>query len=557
VSSPTTSRKARRGEGQWAFGYREPLNPNERSKKDDNPLNVRARIENIYAHTGFAGIDPGDLRGRFRWYGLYTQRKPGIDGGRTATLEPEELDDEYFMLRVRIDGGAVTTEQLAVLGEVSQTFARDTADITDRQNIQYHWIRIEDMPQVWAKLEGAGLTTMEACGDSPRVILGSPVAGIARDEVLDGTPAIEEIKRRFIGDPAYANLPRKFKTAVSGLPDVAHEVHDVAFVGVDHPEHGPGFDVWVGGGLSTNPMIGQRLGAWVPRDDVPDVWAGVIGIFRDYGYRRLRHRARIKFLVKDWGAARFREVLETEYLKRPLLDGPAPDVPDQPYDHVGAHQQKDGRHYVGAAPIAGRVSGSTLVAVAKAAERVGSHRVRFTPQQKLIVLDVAESEVDVLRSELASLGLPADPSPWRRGVMACTGIEFCKLAIVETKARAVDLVAGLEERLADVTGDITAPISVHINGCPNSCARIQTADIGLKGQIVTDANGAQVEGFQVHLGGGLGLDAGFGRKLRGHKVTSAELTGYVERVVRRFVADRKPDERFAQWVGRAEEADLK
>ena len=562
MSSPTTPRKApaaraRRGEGQWALGYREPLNPNERSKKDDNPLNVRDRIENIYAHTGFAGIDPADLRGRFRWYGLYTQRKPGIDGGRTATLEPEELDDEYFMLRVRIDGGAVTTEQLAVIGEVSQTYARDTADITDRQNIQYHWIRVEDMPAVWAKLEAAGLTTMEACGDSPRVILGSPVAGIAEDEVIDGTPAIDEIRRRYIGDPSFSNLPRKFKTAISGLPDVAHEVHDVAFVGVDHPEHGPGFDLWVGGGLSTNPMIGQRLGTWVPLDEVADVWAGVISVFRDYGYRRLRHRARIKFLVKDWGAAKFRDVLETEYLGRKLIDGPAPEVPAQPRDHIGVYRQKDGNFYIGAAPIAGRVSGSTLVAVAKAAERVGSNRVRFTPLQKLVVLDVPEDEVSGLRTELAKLGLQTDPSPWRRGVMACTGIEFCKLAIVETKARAADLVATLESRLADITGEVTAPISVHINGCPNSCARIQTADIGLKGQIVTDADGRQVEGFQVHLGGGLGLDAGFGRKLRGHKVTGEELPGYVERVVRNFVAKREPEERFAQWVARADEGDLK
>ena len=559
MSTPTTPKRAhaRRGEGQWALGYREPLNPNERSKKDDNPLNVRDRIENIYAHTGFAGIDPGDLRGRFRWYGLYTQRKPGIDGGRTATLEPEELDDEYFMLRIRIDGGAVTTEQLTVIGEVSRDYARDTADITDRQNIQYHWIRVEDMPAIWAKLEGAGMTTMEACGDSPRVILGSPVAGIAEDEVIDGTPAIEEITRRYVGEKAFSNLPRKFKTAISGLPDVAHEVHDIAFVGVEHPEHGPGFDLWVGGGLSTNPMIGQRLGAWVPLDEVPDVWAGVISIFRDYGYRRLRHRARIKFLVKDWGAAKFREVLETEYLKRPLVDGPPPEVPDLPRDHIGVGRQKDGNFYLGAAPIAGRVSGTTLIAVATAAEAAGSHRVRFTPQQKLIVLDVVESEVDGLRTALAGLGLQTDPSPWRRGVMACTGIEFCKLAIVDTKARAVSLVATLEDRLKDITGEVTAPISVHINGCPNSCARIQTADIGLKGQIVTDAEGRQVEGFQVHLGGGLGLDAGFGRKLRGHKVTSEELSEYVERVVRNYVKGRDEDERFAQWVARADEGDLK
>jgi sulfite reductase (ferredoxin) len=548
--------KQRRGEGQWALGYREPLNPNERAKRDDNPLNVRARIENIYAHGGFDSIDPGDLRGRFRWFGLYTQRKPGIDGGRTATLEPEELDDRYFMLRVRLDGGALTTEQLAVLGEISQTHARDTADITDRQNIQYHWIQIEDMPTIWEKLENVGMTTMEACGDSPRVILGSPVAGISAEEIIDGTPAIAEIKRRFIGDPTYSNLPRKFKTAVSGQADVAHEVHDIAFVGVNHPDHGPGFDLWVGGGLSTNPMIGQRLGTWVPLEEVPDVWEGVISIFRDYGYRRLRSRARIKFLVKDWGAEKFRDVLESEYLKRKLIDGPAPEVPAQPIDHVGVHPQTDGKFYVGAAPIAGRVSGSTLIAVAKAAERAGSTRVRLTPQQKLVVLDVAKAEVPGIKTELAELGLQAEPSPWRRGIMACTGIEFCKIAIVETKARAHDLVADLERRLADIQSEIDAPVSVHLNGCPNSCARIQTADIGLKGQIVTDADGNQVEGFQVHLGGGLGLDAGFGRKLRGHKVTSGELTDYVEKVVRSFIAKREPGERFAQWVARAEEGDL-
>lgn len=556
---PQTSPRAkqRRGEGQWALGYREPLNPNERSKKDDNPLNVRARIENIYAHGGFDSIDPADLRGRFRWYGLYTQRKPGIDGGRTATLEPEELDDEFFMMRVRSDGGALTTEQLTVLGEISQTYARDTADITDRQNIQYHWIRVEDVPTIWQKLEAVGLTTMEACGDSPRVILGSPVAGISVDEIIDGQPAIDVILDRYIGDPRFSNLPRKFKTAISGLQDVAHEIHDIAFVGVNHPEHGPGFDLWVGGGLSTNPMLGKRLGAWVPLDEVPDVWEAVISVFRDYGYRRLRHRARIKFLVADWGPEKFRQVVEDEYLKRKMLDGPAPEVLAQQLDHVGVHQQKDGLFYVGAAPVAGRVSGSILVEVAKVAERAGSGRVRFTPQQKIIVLDVPETEVRTLKSDLAKLGLQVDPSPWRRGIMACTGIEFCKLAIVETKARANDLVTQLEANLKDIVDGVTAPITVHINGCPNSCARIQTADIGLKGQIVTDDEGNQVEGFQVHLGGGLGLDAGFGRKLRGHKVTATELAGYVERVVRNFVAQREDDERFAQWVGRAEESALR
>jgi sulfite reductase (ferredoxin) len=462
------------------------------------------------------------------------------------------------MLRVRIDGGAVTTSQLRVIAEIPRDYARDTADITDRQNIQYHWIRVEDMPAIWRKLEAADLSTMTACGDSPRVILGSPVAGIAEAEVIDGTPAIDEIKRRYLGKKEYANLPRKFKTAVSGLPDVAHEIHDVAFVGVVHPEHGPGFDVWVGGGLSTNPMIGQRLGAWVPVEEVPDVWEAVISVFRDYGYRRLRHRARIKFLVKDWGAAEFRRVMEEKYLAKPMLDGPAPEVPAVAYDHVGVHRQKDGLFYVGAAPVAGRVSGAVLLDLADAVERAGSGRLRFTPQQKVVVLDVPEDKVPALQAELKELGLHTEPSPWRRGIMACTGIEYCKLAIVETKARALDLVTKLETRLKDIT-DVhdLAPVTVHINGCPNSCARIQTADIGLKGQIVTDEAGNQVEGFQVHLGGGLGLDTGFGRKLRGHKVTGDELPDYVERVVRAFVAGREPEERFAQWVARADESALR
>ena len=539
------------------MGHLEPLNPNERTKKDDDGLNVRRRIETIYALRGFDSIDPADLRGRMRWWGLYTQRRPGIDGGRTGSLEPEELDDSYFMMRVRIDGGALSTEQLRVLAEVSQSYARDTADITDRENIQYHWIRIEDVPAIWEQLEAVGLSTTEACGDCPRVVLGSPVAGIAADEIIDGTPAIEEIARRYVGSPEFSNLPRKYKTAISGQQDVAHEVNDISFVGVHHPTRGPGFDLWVGGGLSTNPKIAQRLGAWVPLDEVPEVWAGVTSLFRDYGYRRLRHRARIKFLVADWGAERFREVLETEYLHRELVDGPAPEQPAGTIDHVGVHRQRDGRYYVGVAPLSGRVSGSTLAAVAKAAERVGSARVRLTPYQKLVVLDVAESEVDGLVTELDSLGLQAKPSPWRRSTMACTGLEFCKLAIVETKRRAMDLVGELEERLADVQATLDTPISIHLNGCPNSCARVQVADIGLKGQIVTDANGRQVEGFQVHLGGGLGLDSGFGRKLRGHKVASAELGDYVERLARGYAEQREPGERFAQWVTRADEESLR
>jgi len=545
-----------RGEGQWALGHREPLNPNERTKKDDDGLNVRARIESIYAHRGFASIDPADLRGRMRWWGLYTQRKPGIDGGRTAILEPHELDDEYFMLRVRIDGGQLDLAQLRAVAEVSTKYGRDTADLTDRQNVQLHWVRIEDVPQIWRTLEGAGLSTAEACGDTPRVIMGSPVAGVSADEVLDATPAVREIVDKYIGDKRFSNLPRKFKTVISWLPDVPYEANDIAFLGVEHPEHGPGFDLWVGGGLSTNPMLAKRLGAWVPMDEIAEVWAGVVGIFRDYGYRRLRSRARLKFLVADWGAERFREVLEGEYLQRKLIDGPAPKLPEQPIDHIGVHPQRDGRFYVGAAAVAGRVSGTILSQVADIAEAHGSGRVSITPYQKLLVLDVEASRVDSLVAALREIGLDPTPSTWRRNTMACTGIEYCKLAIVETKGKATQLIELMETRLAGQDANIT----VNINGCPNACARTQVADIGLKGQLVPGPDGEMVEGYQVHLGGGLtmaeGVDPGFGRKVRGLKTTADGLPDYVERVTRSYLTGRSEGETFARWVVRAPEAEL-
>jgi sulfite reductase (ferredoxin) len=557
-STTETAARARRrpegGHGQWGLGETEPLNPNETFKREDDGLNVRERIETVYAQGGFASIDPTDLRGRMRWRGLYTQRKPGIDGGRTATLEPHELDDEYFMLRVRSDGGILSVDQLRAIADISETYARGTADVTDRQNIQLHWIRIEDVPAIWQRLESVGLTTNEACGDTPRVVLGSPVAGVAADEIIDGTPAVREIVRRYVGDPRFSNLPRKFKSAVSGSPrhDVAHEINDVSFVGVVHPEHGPGFDVWVGGGLSTAPQLAQRLGVWVPLEEVPDVWEAVISVFRDYGYRRLRTRARLKFLVADWGADKVREVIETQYLKRPLLDGPAPEAYRGRRDHVGVNPQRDGRFYVGAAPTVGRVSGGILHGVADLAERHGSGEVRLTAQQKLVVLDVAESEVEPLVEGLHALGLEVRPSEFRRGTMACTGIEFCKLAIAETKGNATSLVAELEGRLPT----FDSPLSIHVNGCPNSCARIQVADIGLKGMLVQGPDGEQVEGFQVHLGGELGDDAALGRKPRGLKVTSAELPDYVERVLGRFTDQREADESFASWARRAGEEAL-
>ncbi|MEI5674935.1 MULTISPECIES: nitrite/sulfite reductase [unclassified Nocardioides] len=542
--------RPKKGEGQWALGYTEPLNKNEQSKKDDDPLNVQARILHIYSKRGFDSIDPADLRGRFRWMGLYTQRAPGFDGGKTAMLEEEELDDRYFMMRVRSDGKLLDAATVRALGTIGRDYARDTADVTDRENIQYHWIRIEDVPAIWEVLESAGLSTLEACGDSPRPFLGSPVAGVAKDEIIDGTSALDEIYRRFIGSPEFSNFPRKFKTALTGHPghDVSPETNDISFVGTVHPEHGPGFDLWVGGGLSTNPMLAKKLGVWIPLDEVADAWEGVAGIFRDYGYRRLRSRARLKFLVQDWGVEKFREVLEKEYLGRELVSCESPASPVGHRDHIGVHEQQDGKRYVGVAPTAGRVSGTLLLQLADLIEEYGVAGARLTPYQKIVLIGVDPEKVEELVVRLDEIGLSARPSNWRRNTMACTGIEFCKLAIVDTKNRARDLVAELERRFPE----LDVPITVNVNGCPNACARTQVADIGLKGQLVM-ADGEQVEGFQVHLGGATGLQANFGRKLRAHKVTSAGLDDYVTNVVTAFLADRADGESFTEWVQRADE----
>src|SRR5207248_235274 len=343
-------------------------------------------------------------------------------------------------------------------------YGRDLADITDRQNVQFHWIRIEDVPAIWERLEGVGLSSLQACGDVPRNILGCPVAGIDAGEILDASGVLRAVEAVAASNPEFTNLPRKYKTAVSGCSAqcTVPEINDISFVGVTGPGGEPGFDLWVGGGLSTNPMLARRLGVFVAPDQAPAVWAGVTSLWQ----------------------------------------------------------------------------------VADLAECYGSGRVRTTPQQKLLILDVPEANVAELSGELAARDLQVNPSPFRRGTMACTGIEFCKLAIVETKQRAASLYAELERRLPD----FDVPVSINVNGCPNSCARFQVADIGFKGSIVDGG-----EGFQVHLGGSLGNDPAFGRKLRGLKVTADGLPDYTERVLRNYLAGRAEGEQFAAWARRADE----
>lgn len=555
VTAPTKTAKprAKKPQGQWLIDGTAPLNHDEEIKQASPVLDVKQRVIDIYSKGGFDSIDREDLYPRFKWLGLYTQRKQNL-GGEFTGEDNAVLEDKYFMMRIRFDGGICSTAQARAVGELSRDYARSTVDLTDRQNIQFHWVRIEDVPAIWEKLEANGLNTWDACGDVPRVILGSPVAGIAKDEIIDATPAIRQIQE-IVTAEEFQNLPRKFKSAISGnaRQDVVHEINDLAFIGVEHPELGPGFECYVGGGLSTNPMLAQSLGAFVTLEQVPDVWANVVRIFRDYGYRRLRNRARLKFLVAEWGVEKFRQILEEDYLGYRLPDGPhAPNnLVDR--DHIGVHEQKDGNLYIGVKPTLGHMSGEQLIALADLAEKYGVTDLRFTPFKEVLLLGVAPDTAANLQADLEEMGLYSKPSEFRRGLLSCTGLEYCKLAHVTTKSRAIELADELEERF----GDLDSPITISLNGCPNACARHQVSDIGLKGQMVDNGHGEKVEGFQVHLGGTIGEGANFGRKLRGHKVLSSELTEYVARVVQRFVDKREGAETFRDWVARADEEDLR
>ena len=557
MSDPTVPRTTPRprGEGQWGLGYHEPLNAAEQIKKDDDGLNVRERIDRIFAPGGFRSIGKQDLRSRLRWYGLYTQRRQGVPGERTGSAEPEELEDEFFMMRIRIDGGRMTADQLRAIAWASERYGRDVADVTDRQNVQLHWIRIEDVPAIFERIEAVGLTTQEACGDTPRVILGCPLAGITSDEVLDATPQIRAVASRYLGDPAFSNLPRKYKTSISGcrVHCTNPEINDVSLVGVEHASLGPGYDLQVGGGLSTNPMFAQRLGAFVEPDRVADAWAGVTGLFREYGYRRSRNHARFKFLVKDWGPARVREVLETEFLDGPLPDGPAPAArPLAEREHLGVHEQLDGRVFVGFAPRAGRIAGHQLRLVADLAEDYGTGETAATAQQKLVIRDVDPGRADELVARLDELDLRARPNPFRKGTMACTGIEFCKLAIGETKGRATWITEELAARLPGFDEEIR----IHVNGCPNSCARFQVADIGLMSALQPRMDGTRSDAFLVHLGGGMGEGAAFGRKVKGVRIFAEDTADYLETLLTRYQRQRGTHTSFSSYVNALDDQEL-
>jgi sulfite reductase beta subunit-like hemoprotein len=511
-----------------------------KSRKDG--LDVLADIYR-YAELGFDAIEPDDLA-LFRWYGIYTQR--AAESAESGDPGPSEETDGLFMLRVKFPNGIVTSEQLRTIGTLSERYGRSMGDITTRQNVQLHNLAIEDMPVVLDELNAVGLSFTQACGDVWRNVVGCPLAGVDGHELIDSRPLIAELERTFVGHREYSNLPRKFKDSVSACVHrcAQHEINDIGLVAVEK-DGAVGYDVWVGGGLGASARMGRRLDIFARPQDAVEVCRAITEIFRDEGKRTKRTRARIKFLVDEWGVERLRAEVE-QRLGRELETSVAPADPIDPQrDHLGIHPQvRHGLYYVGGTTLRGRFTADQMIGVADIADRYGSGELRCTNRQNIIVIDVPDHHVEAVAAELADLGLPTEASAFRRGVISCTGMEFCKLAIVETKERAAELIEHLERRI----GDLDGAIRINLNGCPNACAQYQIADIGLQGGIAKTPDGERVQGFILHIGGRLGEGAAFGRRISSKAIPATEARYAVERIVRAYKAERRADQAFGEWA---------
>jgi len=511
-----------------------------KARKDG--LDVLADIYR-YAELGFEAIEPDDLA-LFRWYGIYTQRSEA--SAASGAPGPSEETDGHFMLRIKFPNGIVTADQLRTVGRLAVRYGRGMGDITTRQNIQLHWLRIEDLPVVLDELNAVGLSFTQACGDVWRNVVGCPLAGVDGHELIDSRPLIEELERTFVGDRRFSNLPRKFKVSVSGCLHrcAQHEINDIGLVAVEK-DGVVGYDVWVGGGLGASARMGRRLDLFVLPDEAAEVCRAITEIFRDEGNRTKRTRARIKFLVDEWGVERIRAEVERR-LGRSYPTSVEPADPVDPHrDHLGIHPQvQAGLYYLGATTLRGRFTGDQMIAVADIADRFGSGALRCTNRQNIVVLDVPDAQVDEAAASLRDVGLPTEASTFRRGVISCTGMEFCKLAIVETKERAAELIEHLERRVGDVPGSLR----INLNGCPNACAQYQVADIGLQGGIARLPDGRRVQGFILHIGGRLGEDAGFARRVASKAMPADDARYAVERIVRAYAGERPADGTFAEWA---------
>ena len=521
----------------------------ERLKSQKNPWECLEEIR-TFAKGGYSAIPDEWIKTYFRWWGVYTQ---GDGIGAIGGTGGEGKATPYFMVRIRLGNGFVTSRQLRAIAALSERYARGSADITVRQNIQLHWVTIEDLPEVLEGLFHARLTSMSTCGDVTRNITGCPLAGLDAHELSDASPLIFAAERLLVGNGEFYNLPRKYKISISGCRDWCSypEINDLAFtpaVREQDRKREVGFSVRVGGGLSTDPHLAVRLNAFVRWDQVIGVTKAVSELFRDSsGLRENRERARLKFLFLQHGWTKETFLAEVERRLGYKLDAAAhEEAPADIFrDHVGVHAQKQlGLFYIGAAVLRGRITPDQLRSAAALAERYGTGELRTTNTQNLIIVNVRKENIEAVAQGLQSAGLPVSGSPFWRGAVACTGTEFCKMAITETKSFTRWLVEELDDRLPG----FDQPLKINVTGCPNSCGQHRIADIGLEGKKLK-IDGVLQDAYYFCLGGAVGEHVGFGRPV-GYRCAADEVPGAIERLLRSYLNERHDGENLRQFFAR-------
>ena len=526
----------------------------ERLKLEKNPWEAWEEVRQ-FAREGRGAVLPEWAEFYFKWWGVYTQ---GDGVGVTGGKDGQGKASEFFMMRIGLPNGLLTSHQLRVIGGLTQKYARNLADITTRQNIQLHWLTIEALPEIVDALTSIGLSPKGACGDVVRNVTGCPLAGLDSHELVDASPLALEIARKLTANPEFYNLPRKFKVTVSGCPVWCSypEINDVALTAIRRGDE-VGYTLRVGGGLSTEPHIAVRIPVFIPQTKAVDVVEAVLRIFKEQTeLRENRTRARLKYLFMrhGWTAesmlAAIEEKLGTKLEPSPVSDDATPD--DVYRDHIGVTpQRQSGLSAIGASVLRGRLSGDQLIQLADLAEELGDGHLRATIMQNILVANIPNARTREVVERLNQIGLQVEVSPFWRGAIACTGTEFCKLAIAETKAFSKWLVSEMEERLPA----FDQQIRLHVTGCTNSCGQSWIADIGLEGKKIKK-DGAMVDAFYFCVGGAIGKYAGIARQI-GFRAAAEECPAAIERLLRAYLAARTPGEDLRAYFARTGDETLR
>ncbi len=493
----------------------------ERIKKEKDGLDVLQDIY-LYAITG-EEVDPEDID-RFKWYGLYTQNR---------NLQAEDDPTLYFMLRVKLISGELTLPQLKMIAEISEKYARGTADFTTRQDLQFHYIRVVDLPEVFRLLDTVGLNTIFAAGDVPRNVVSCPVNGIDKDEISDVRDVVEKINEALKGNKAFSNLPRKFKIGVNGCSKncMHHEMQDLSFNAVKQENGRIQFAVSVGGGLASNRRVADHIGFVAPSQVLP-LTKAVIKIYRDNGNRENRRKARLGHIIENWGIERFREVLQNGLSFKIKTPNDIEYVHSRYREHFGINESKEeGKSFIGCALNSGHIGLEGLNKLIELFERYKATALKATVTQNIIITSVPTKNAEAMAKELEEVGISPFPSNFKARVQACTGLNFCKFAISETKGKAKEVVDYLEEKFPD----FDERVAISINGCPNSCAHSHIADIGLIGTKVKK-DGQPVVGYEMVVAGFLhGKESEYAQKT-GIKFAQEDTKEYIEGMIKEYKA---------------------